>query len=221
VSTNLELCRAFRSTAGLTGSGPVTVEGQSGILLRVVDAIRNAWLRIQNHPKDWDWMWGEYALTVTENIDDYVLTNVGKIHRDSISLYKISVGVSDRQVIQFMDWDAFKRAFNTVTATNDRPNVMTVKPNGEVRIYPKPDDSYKLEFEYQKAPQVFAGNDDVPGLPEAFHEIIKHKALVDYGGFEEAPEVEVAATRAYLEMLNALVEKHRLRRQDQMVVRAQ
>ena len=195
MATFLELAQDMRREAGLTGTGPTAVTGQSGIELRIVNGIKRAWIRIQKHPKDWKWMWQEHdtgsgPLQSILNTTDYVLTDVGKtVYPNTFYSYLTATGVTDRQKMTFMDYEAFKAKYGSVNADAARPIVATIMPNGQLRLHPKPDDVYSIEFEIQKAPQVLAANADVPEMPTQYHDLIVYEALKHFGKAENAPEV--------------------------------
>jgi hypothetical protein len=196
MATFLQLAQDMRREAGLSGSGPADVTAATGIELRLVNGIKRAWLRIQNHPKDWKWMWEEYdtgsgPLQTIINTTDYVLTDVGKtVYTNTFYSYLTATGTSDRQKMVFMNYEKFKLKYGAVTADASRPIVATLLPNGDLRLHPKPDATgYSIEFEIQKAPQVLAANADVPELPSRYHDLIVYEALKHFGKAEDAPEV--------------------------------
>lgn len=52
----LQLCQRLRAECQDIGSGPQTVSNASGRDLRYVNAIREAWQKIQLMRSDWDWL---------------------------------------------------------------------------------------------------------------------------------------------------------------------
>lgn len=208
----LTLCQEFRIKAGIAGTGPAAVTGQSGEYLRLITWIKNAWLNLQNEQYDWKWMWrDDGSITVLTNTDTYSLTGVKKIHRQTFTIYQTSLGVSDRSKLKYMGWAEFKRKFvDTVATGTDRPSFFTQKPNGDIMFYPKPNADFTVEHEYQKSPQILAGNTDTPELPVEYHEIIQFKALIDHGGFEETSDVYRFASEQYAYMFDMLLWNEKL-----------
>ena len=199
--TYLALSQTLRSKAGLSGTGPVSVVGRTGIELRLVNGIADAWVRIQDNPKDWKWMWGDYLapapggapLQTIVNTTDYPLTDVQKVHKKSFRSYLTSDGVSDRQRMTYVDYDKFQASYGVVDAAASRPIVVTELPNGNLRVHPKSDKIYSIEFETQKIPQVLAADADIPDMPSRFHLLIITEALLEFGGLDDAPEVIASA----------------------------
>jgi hypothetical protein len=212
MSSYLELCQEFRSKAGIAGTGPTTVLAQSGEYLRLVTWIKNAWIKIQNYPRDWKWMWREYSIAGLASTSDYVLTDVEKIHEDTFSYYLTATGTSARQKLKYINWKRYTDSYSTVVASEASPALVTRKPNGNLKLWPTPDAAYTIDFEYQKTPQILAANADEPEMPAEYHEAILYLALVDHGGFEEASEVYGFAANQYSQYFKSLLLKQELRR---------
>lgn len=220
MSDYLALCKQFRAKAGIAGNGPTTTLLQTGEYLRIIDWIRDTWTKIQNDPHDWKWMWREYSQSITAGISDYTLTNVQKIHKKTFTVYKTSIGATDRQYLNYVDWNTYQQTYPTSTNVPGRPSIVTRKPNGDLKVWPTPDDTYTIDFEYQKTPQILADNTDTPELPAEFHEIILYLALIDHGGFEEANEVLQFAIGQYADYFRKLLWSQELKTDEDFTVRA-
>lgn len=218
--TFLQLCQEFRGQAGIAGTGPTTVADQTGILLRIVNAVADAWLRIQKHPKQWKWMWRYgYDLETIANTPDYVLTGVDEIFTDTVTAYKQSLGTSSRFGITFWDWAKYKQVYgNKQVIPTGKPSVMTQLPNGNLRFYPKPDAVYVVDFEYLKSPQVLDENTDTPEMPSEFHQLIVFDAMIHFGGLQDADELVNTASTQYQVLMNRLIWDQELRRSRFMTV---
>lgn len=198
MATFLELAQELRAQAGVGGTGPVDVETATGIELRLVNYIKNAWIHIQAHPKDWKWMWGPYLapspggapLQTIINTRDYQLTDTESIDVDTFISYLTSIGVSDRQKMTYVPWESFRQRFGIVDEDANRPFNVTRKPNGDLKLYPKPDATgYSIEFDYYKTPQILVVNGDTPELPLRYHQLIVFEALKRFGKASDAPEL--------------------------------
>ena len=200
MSTFLELCQEARRLSGIQGSGPTDVATATGIELDIVNYVKNAWTDIQAHPKNWKWMRREYLpvggnpLQTIATVDEYVLTNVMRLRTNTFRTYLTATGVSDRQWINFITWNEFRRSYEmTAPPAANRPLIVTQKPTGELKLWPAPNDVYSIEFEYYRLPTLFSANDDDPfaddGFPEMFHQLIVYEALKRFGNGEDAQEV--------------------------------
>ncbi|MEE8364199.1 MAG: hypothetical protein V3R76_00295 [Gammaproteobacteria bacterium] len=186
----------MRSLSGIKGTGPTDVATATGIELQLVTFIKNAWIDIQAHPKQWKWMWGDYKpvggnpLQTVATAFDYVLVNVDTILVKTFRSYLTATGISDRQRMTYSDFEKFQNSFGIVVADDARPIRATRLPTGDLRLYPTPDDIYSIEFEYFKTPQILAVNADVPDMPARFHQLIVYEALKRFGKAHDAPEIE-------------------------------
>ncbi len=197
MATFLELCQEARALSGVAGTGPASVLTATGIELRIVNYVKNAWIDIQAHPKKWKWMLGDYLpvggnpLQTIAATEEYVLTDVNTIRTNTFRSYLTATGTTDRQRMKWVPWNQFRNSFQMYTGGADsRPTVATRNPgSGNLILYPTPDAVYSIEFEYQKTPQILAANADVPELPARYHQLIVYEALKRFGNAEDAPEI--------------------------------
>lgn len=183
--------------SGTGGTGPASVTTATGIEGRIVNYVKNAWIDIQTHPKKWKWMWGQYLapspggapLQTIVDTREYPLTGVESVRVRSFKSYLTATGVSDRQRMIWMPWAEFEGAHGIVAETANRPIRVTRDPAGNLRLFPKADAVYSIEFEYFKTAQILAADADVPDLPDDFHQLIVYEALKRFGKAEDAPEV--------------------------------
>ena len=66
---------------------------------------------------------------------------------------------------------------------------MTIDPQRNLILGPKPDAAYTITGEYQMSAQVLAADGDTPEMPSDYHQLIVYSAMKKYGGFHSAPEV--------------------------------
>ena len=194
----LELAQETRRLSGVGGTGPVNVETATGIELKIVQYVANAWIDIQAHPKNWKWMWADYEVDLNPgtqplqtilNTTEYALTSVDKIRVGTFRSYLTATGIDDRQRMVWVPWRQFRNQYGIVNADADRPIQVTRKPTGDLVMWPKPDAIYSIEFEYFKKPQLLTANADEPEMPSEFHMLIVYEALKRFGKAENAEEV--------------------------------
>lgn len=201
MATFLQLSQELRRLTGIQGTGPTDVTNAAGIELQLVNYVKNAWIGIQNNPKQWRWMirdWLQSAgpdtpLQTIAATNDYSLTagetGVESVIINTFRSYLTATGVSDRQRLNWMPWRRFQSTYGLITSTDRRPITVTQKPTGELRFYPRPDAIYSIEFETFKTPQVLSANADIPEMPVRFHQLIVYEALKRFGKNEDAPEL--------------------------------
>ncbi len=196
----LELAQETRRLSGVGGTGPQNVASATGIELKLVNYVSNAWIDIQAHPKNWKWMWRDYEvlrdpgpgsdpLQTILNTTEYQLTGVDKIRVGTLRSYQTSLGIDDRQRMVWVPWRQFRNQTGIVNEQANRPIRVSRKPTGELILWPKPDAIYSIEFEHFKKPQILAANEDVPEMPEEFHMLIVYEALKRFGKAENAEEI--------------------------------
>lgn len=210
MSTFLELCQSMRQEAGISGSGPSAVTGQTGMLKKVVDWVALAWLDIQDSRSDWLWMNQEFTFQTIASTGNYTaaslsITDFGEWERDSFRIYLTSGGVAGESELQWIDYDTWRSVYGIGTQTESEPHCFTIKPNKSIQLAPIPDGIYTVSGDYRQASVTLAANGDTPGMPSRFHRLIVYKALMYYGANEGAPEVYADAQEKYRVLRNALI----------------
>lgn len=217
--TFLEICQRLRQECGVSGTGPSTVVSQTGQLKKLVDWAAEAWNEIQDMRPNWAFMWKEFSFNTTAGTRDYAaadvsITDVDQWDTDSFLIYKTATGTSDQNELPFLDYRDWRPRYRTRMAErdSDRPILFTLKPDGELRLEPKPDAIYTIDGEYRRTRQTFTANADEPtGLPEKFHMMIVWKAMQYYGFHENAPEV-LGQGEAHFDQWLPILEREQLPR---------
>ena len=195
----LELAQETRRLSGVGGTGPVNVETATGMELKIVNDVKNAWIDIQTHPKNWKWMWEDYSVDLQPgpgvqplqtilNTREYQLVDCDKIRVKTFRSYLTATGPTDRQRMTWVHWRQFRRRYGVIDETASRPIQATRQPSGDLVLYPKPDGIYSIEFESFRRPQLLVVNVDEPEMPSEFHMLIVYEALKRFGKAENAEE---------------------------------
>ena len=188
----LQICQrlAFESGTVQSKTLPASVTGQTALrLLHVIDDAATAYNDIQNLHSNWRWLEGEFTGTLSASTARYTasgsfsLTRFAEWIHDSprkriMSIYKVSLGVSDEGVLTFMPWDLWRETYDRGTQTDDRPTHWTISPANEFCVGPAPDVAYTLKGLYRKGPQTLAADSDEPEMPSRFHNMIWRKGLM-------------------------------------------
>lgn len=208
--TFLELCQATRQESAISGSGPTTVVGQTGMLKKVVDWVNRAWREIQNGRDDWLWMKKTFTFDTIASVGNYTasgisLTDFAEWERDTFRIYLASDGLAGEIELAWIDYDSWRRAFNTGSQTDGQPIYFTVKPDKSIQLAPVPNGIYTVSGDYRQAAQSLSGNTDEPGMPARFHEMIMYKALMYYAVHDDAAEIYADAAKQYTLLHDMLV----------------
>lgn len=209
---NLALCQALRREAGVAGSGPTSVVGQTGMLEKLVKWIDLAWTDIQISRPNWQFMNSEFTFDTIAEQRDYTaagagITDLKLWDTGSFLIYEKSVGESDQNVLPSLDYARWRNEYRAQmnARADERPQTSTVLANNSIRFEPRPDKIYTVDGEYKRSTQFFTANDDVPtGLSEDFHMMIVWKALMYYADDQNAGDALDKAIEGYNPLLYRL-----------------
>lgn len=186
--TYLELCQTLRREVGAAGTGPANVEGQTGEYARLVEWVRDAWVRIQETHERWHFAWAEGSVDIEPAFRDYELpADVALVDPDA--LYRGATKLT------LVDWQQFREDFREPSGAEIRR--VSFSPDGLLRLEAFPTQTEVISFEYWREPQRLSGNTDVPRCPETYHLAIVYAAMIQYGLYENAPEVVQQARLNY------------------------
>lgn len=195
--TFLELCKRLRAEAGIAGSGPISVTGQTGEMLRVVDWVKDAYRDIQDRRPDWDFLRDDFIFSASaaggNTYDKSIVSNLANWkhdERDSFRCYLSEVGVPDEQCLVFEAWDYFRRVrlFGANRDNTGRPLYFSIKPNKSIVLWPTPDASYSVVGEYYRTAVEFSVDADEP-LFDRHHMAIVYNALMRYAAYTGEPSL--------------------------------
>jgi len=191
----------------VTGTGPAAVTEQTGELERIVAWVKNGYIEVQNRHKDWLWLRSTFTVNTVASDDTYAYGDVtdsrlaGVITRFSrwwlldnegfpnVKIYLTSDGVAGERYLTPLPWAQFRDLYKRGTQTDNFPVHVTVDPQRNLVLGPKPDAVYTVTGEYQMSAQVLAANGDTPELPSDFHQLLVYEAMKKYGTFRSAPDV--------------------------------
>lgn len=207
MTTFLELSQRLRQEAGISGTGPSSVTGQTGEMKRVVDWISAAYEDVQIKHPCWQFLRTEFSFSTIASTSAYLPSAVSLTeHADWIeqNLTCYLTSVADEQPLDVIPWDEFKGAYQIGTISTGRPSIAAIKPDKSLIFWPTSDAAYTIRGEYYKRAQSMTANADEPLFPARFHLILVWRALMLYGAQESAPEVYAHGLNEYRRMMNAL-----------------
>lgn len=196
--TFLDLVRRLRQEAGISGTGPTTVVGQTGELKRLVDWVADAWFEIQSMHRTWKFLRASTTFTTVNG--QYAYTPVqagiaadtfGRWIPETIRFYKTSVGTNSEQWTSHLDYDDWRDLwlFGANRSLIAVPLHSAIAPDDSLVIGPAPLVGYTVVADYYKAPVRLALDADEPDLPFRHDPvIIVYKALISYALYESAGE---------------------------------
>lgn len=220
MSTYLQLCKDTARESGTVAESnvPETVIGQTGRFERIVYWVRDAYSDVQTQHAEWRWLEADFTGQTTVAVREYDPAALGIssrfsrwIHdvnrrRSHFSIYDPMIGQSDESTLPFVPWETFRLIYMVGSSATEqrKPSCVTVTPDDRLAFYPIPDATYTVRGRYRKSPQILVGDDDIPEMPEEFHQMIKWKALLLLGNYDEAQGQMGNWQREYLALMGRL-----------------
>lgn len=204
--TYLELCKRLRQEAQIAGSGPSSVQNQTGENKALVDWINSAWLDIQLMYPNWMWMKGEFQFNTANDKMNYTPTEAGIASRfamwdrESMRIYQTSLGPRNSLILPFIGYAPFRSYYMTAHQASGRPEVHSINNKLELVLGHTPNNiQYTIVGEYTKTAQRLIANADIPEMPEDYHMMIVYRALIKYARAEAAAEIYQDAKTEFTE----------------------
>lgn len=205
----LTLVNDLARECGVTGNASAVsaVAGQTGEAKRLVDWIRQCHNDIQNRKTNWRWMRSQFTVNTVVADDSYAPTDctdsrlsvsVSRFARwwlfdeqgsVNIKRYLTATGVSVEGWMTPLSWPYFRSIYRIGTQTNGAIIHVTIDPQNNLTIGPKPDAIYTVTGEYQMSAKNFAADADTAEFPERFDDLITYLAMEKYGAYHAASEV--------------------------------
>lgn len=212
--TYLELVNMLREESGASGAALTSLGGTlSRESTRFKNWINRAWRKIQTKHRTWLFMNQPFSFQTTAGVQTYTaatlstpIADLANWTRDTFRCYRTSIGVSDEQILPFLDWETFRNLyqFGTQGAVQQRPVVFSITPSKQLVLGPLPDAAYTIAGWYYRSPQTLTADTDEPAFESEFHELIAWEAIRRYGLYEAAPEVLAVANDEADRLFNSL-----------------
>lgn len=222
MATFLELCQAVARESGtFQRTAPLSTANQSGRELKVINWTRSAWLQIQNDRPDWHFLIREFQGSVPADTARIGPGALGIVDFAGwmppaypLHSWPASGGMALRlSPLNFIDW---RTRFAIGEQRPGPPQFYALSTDNELCLGPVPDQAYTVSGFYRRRPQVLVNDDDVPIVPERFHDVIVWKALLMLDKHDEAvnhvrlQRAMVEYTQLYYAMVRELVDSPKL-----------
>ena len=210
----LTLCRAFVQELGIAGGGsanPSAVTGQTGELLNVVNWIAASEEQINNHARDWKYLWTPFTDSMAVTDQEPTMPGPPRARAWKKNTFWLDRNLDTQRKLVFRSWEEFERMESIPTEALS----ITLKPDGQLRLDAPLTAAQILVGEYYKAPTRMTANADTPPMPDEYHRIVLCRAAVIYGGREDAPEIVTHYEAEYIEILSHLEADQRPQREQE------
>lgn len=203
------LCRATARLCDVTGHASLVVAGATGEHANVVDWTREAWRSLQQE-HEWSFLRKNLSFLTTADQDAYLTSfmlvagsPIRDIDRESVRIYRESIGRSDEQFLVEWDWDSWYDTYGYGTQVSSRPSVFAIRPDDRAMVLGAvPDAIYRVVGKYWRQAQELTLAADEPIIEAELHMVIPYRAMLSYANREAAPE----AKREGVEQLDTLMQ---------------
>lgn len=215
----LEIAQEVRRGVGMQGTGPASISGASQSEQDIFDAVRDAWLDIQNFRQEWMWMRRDSSFLTVANKTTYTLTEIfgpGYSFKNWIKkTFYVQVN-GQWKPLRFIDYDSF--IYREQNNTQPKPpSSYTIVPWNDSIIINLPDSDYSIKFDYYKAPQRLALATDVPEMPDYYHVMIKYHAVSKFSVIVVTPEIHTSNSQNYATMMGQLMRDQLMKKKIEVI----
>lgn len=208
MATFLDLCKDLRRESGLSGTGPASVVGQSGMDGKVVEWINDSWYELQSSRNDWRWMWrnnGLVTTTIGQRTYDLPLLGFDFEHliKESLSI-QVTGNANTIIELTLLSWAEFRDLTAFRPVTSGQPSYCAIAPDDSLYLETSPDQQYDIAFEWYEKASYMANNGDAPAMPLPYHRILVEMGLMKYAVHDGAIEVHQVAEKEYRKWLRRL-----------------
>lgn len=208
----LQLTQRLWSEAGLSGSGPSSVVGQTGDALRAVNWINSAYMDVVTRHVNWRFLEDDFSFNTVVNQQAYTPAQAGITDLGSWGITewrdaRCYIAEADEQYLQYVQWDEFRELylFGSLRSIIGRPVFISFKPDQSLILHPTPElTSYNIVGHYYKRWSEMTTNTQEPLIPTQYRMIIVWRALMYYGAYDAADERYSHGQNEYLRMLGPL-----------------
>ena len=202
--TFLELCQTVRQEVGVSGTGPTTVLSQEGQLKVIVDFVAASDFEIQVIWEDWDFLWAQYSSTLATSVKEPILQKPTDLGTWDLRSFYLNYTTDDSTHLSYLSYVDWRKDFRQGTQTDTTPSYVVVQPDQNVFVDPPPDGAFTITADYWKTPTLMAANATVSPIPVQYHRIIVARAKSMWAEREEAPDILIASSAEYADLLDKL-----------------
>jgi len=198
MATFLELCKDVRAQAGVSGTGPSGVTGQTGIYADVVRWVEEAYNEIQTMHENWNFLHNQYSLPLPAYTQEVTMPTEGvRVIAKDTFIHQDQTGALERVVyVPYSVWKLTDRFVLEAPGT-ETPTHITQLPNNSLKLSAIQEYDCFINFEGYREPHVMKENLDIPIFAPQYHDLIQFKALMKYASFYNATETYNANKEAF------------------------
>lgn len=217
MATFLSIAQDVRAQSGISGTGPVNVENQSGIMADVVRWVVEAYDEIQTMYENWNFLFNSYFFTLQAGFDNYVTSSlvgdnggekgIRTLTKDSFVIND-PLGIAKKERLRYIAWSVWTIDDAILEGKEGKPKFWTEDPSGRLHFYPAETVAsgvdWLIEFTGFARPDVMTASTDIPIIPTQYTETIKLKALMRYAEYYNSPEVMQSASYSFQQQIKKM-----------------
>ena len=219
MATFLEICKDVRAQSGISGVGPSSVTGQTGIMADVVRWVQEAYNEIQSMYENWNFLHNKFNFILVAGNESYNLSQlVGDkggvgVRIPTLDTLTIRLEAETSKVrLKYIPWAVWQLDARVLEGETGKPEWYTQAPDKSFHFYPYQEAqalsidniNYVIEFYGFSEPDIMTASTDQPVIPTQHHECIKLAALMRYAEYYNSPEVYVSAEKSFKNQMTAL-----------------
>lgn len=184
----LQLAQKVHSKVGAAGTAPSSVVNARGEWKRIVQAVIDGDLEIQELWENWKFLRNEFSETCTASTATLAApTGIKFWDFDTFKIREAGDAAGDEYPIEVVEYDEIKG--EVLDNSEDVPSRVIVMPDNSLKFEPVPDAAHRILADYYVHPTAMSGNSDTSAIPSAYHDVIVGRAIRKYANFEGAQEI--------------------------------
>ncbi len=157
-----------------------SVASTRGIQSAVKDLINKAQKDIINSEVEWPFTYSSNTITTSSGTGEYSLqTDLKTLNEDSVILNP--GGTKSLKLLKFLSYDEYNQSYLALNSDPGddhlaEPERFYLTPDLKLGLYPEPNATYTINYEYYATHSDLSANTDTPIIPERFHDVIVNRA---------------------------------------------
>lgn len=198
----LDLCKSLRMECSVAGVGPDHVTNQTGTYAKLVNWIQVANTEIQGRYFNWKFLFSHFVHTEESLRREFAEdVNARRINPpDDLNVWVLDSFTLNGERIPAME-------YHDRAVADDRFSkqpFVVVNPDNSLMVRNFDNGFPAIEADYYRKPQELMADDDEPLFPSQYHYLIVYRAMMMYGGYDNAPEITASGAEGFQLMLPTL-----------------
>lgn len=184
----LQLVQEAMKKSGVRSGLPSTLTGAVDIAADFKMWVGDSWRELQEESRNWFFRQKlDQTLALTASDDEYAMpSGLETLNYRTVTVYVTAK--TDETPVRYVPYEEWRMEKDTIDASEDRPAIITERPDGVLQVWPVPNQAYTLRYDGIYDIDTMAVDADTPGsvltggttLPERFHWVLVYDASARY-----------------------------------------